>query len=63
MRPWLSESLPSVAETCCWYAVSSLTGRAPVLSTKARSLDSCTVMLPPLISAPPLMPSRRVGSV
>ena len=58
-----SESLPSVAETCCWYVASSVTGRAPVLSTRARSLASCTVKSPVISALPPPMPSASSGSV
>ena len=56
MRPARSESAPSVAEICCFSMAVSVTGRAPVLSTRARSLASWVVKLPVISALPPEMP-------
>ena len=58
LRPWLSACLPSVAETCEREIRSSFSGRAPVLSTFARSW-ALVIVKPPEIWAPvePSMPS------
>ena len=52
-----SESLPSVAETS-WLSIwLSVTGRAPVLITRARSLACAMVKLPVISALVPWMPS------
>ncbi len=58
LRPWSSACLPSVAETCEREISSSRSGRAPVLSTFARSW-ALVIVKPPEIWAPvePSMPS------
>ena len=58
MRPWSSACWPSVAETCEREISSSRSGRAPILSSRARSCAPWSVK-PPEICAPwePSIPS------
>ena len=62
-RAWSSESLPRVADTCCWYAVLELDRQRAGVEDEREVLELLDGHVPPLISALSLMPSRSKGSV